>query len=241
MPGRDSFSERALCRAAFGSDWTKGGTVNKQRRNLARAVLNGKNWKTLNEEQRNALAKAMIKPVATKRGRGHEHHDERKEGNPCCNARPVKRKAKRKAKQQPVDISTLTFSDDAKALLTATRTTCGVDMTCPFCIKDGRRIASRTSDGHLFYINKVGRKFVFGYLVGCSHVGWDGEPWCSGCVTLVRQPSTGKVEMSCSHCAHVDWARVTRQDITPRDGWEFVSHELMQQYRSKYVNPPAGN
>ena len=37
------------------------------------------------------------------------------------------------------------------------------------------------------------------YPIGCSHENWDGEPWCSGCWTIVNN------KPACFHCVKVDW------------------------------------
>jgi len=37
------------------------------------------------------------------------------------------------------------------------------------------------------------------YTVGCTHVDWDGEEWCSNCVTIADQ------KILCSGCGKLDW------------------------------------
>ena len=67
---------------------------------------------------------------------------------------------------------------------------------CKYCNK-------LIKDAHLLCIrffkkdNKI--QWQSKYTVGCTHVKFDGEPWCSDCVTIADQ------KISCSNCSNLYW------------------------------------
>jgi hypothetical protein len=50
------------------------------------------------------------------------------------------------------------------------------------------------------------------YLVGCSHVAYDGDSWCDSCITLTRDKNGDPAPM-CMKCAGVDWGAITDKSV----------------------------
>ena len=51
------------------------------------------------------------------------------------------------------------------------------------------------------------------YTVGCTHVEWDGEEWCSNCVTIADQ------KILCSRCGKLDWGTPNNTDNPLKYMW----------------------
>lgn len=68
-------------------------------------------------------------------------------------------------------------------------------------------VCERGFKGAHLYIVDAARKSMK-YTVGCSHVDYDGEPWCDSCVTLTADKN-GDPAPTCSGCAKVEWGRAT--------------------------------
>ena len=76
---------------------------------------------------------------------------------------------------------------------------------CGFCKKTAKN-AHPLCFKH--YINEKNKNLMWKshYPVGCSHENWDGEPWCSGCWTIVENKPV------CFKCVKADWGQLEMND-----------------------------
>ena len=61
------------------------------------------------------------------------------------------------------------------------------------------------------YVKHPKRRGKLFYPTGCTHEEYDGEPWCSGCCTLVLRKKRAKV--FCTECAGLDWGKRRDRNI----------------------------
>ena len=98
----------------------------------------------------------------------------------------------------------LAFAPEAKNALQSTYT---FYACCAFC-------GYETPEAHVYEyvisnrepVDPDGTPLVLGtYLQVCTHVEWDGNPWCDNCFMLGLDEETAVVRMSCAGCCGVSW------------------------------------
>ena len=73
---------------------------------------------------------------------------------------------------------------------------------------------NRSIRGAHLYLLKETRPsglYIGYYPHGCSHVFYDGSPWCNGCCTLVKVEKT--VFIFCTSCARINWGKGAKEGI----------------------------
>lgn len=110
----------------------------------------------------------------------------------------------------------LKVSEHARELIACKSLSCETMVECCMCNHSMKNT-------HLYIMNDSKRPSYITYTVGCSHVAWDSNPWCSYCWTLLVKDGT--VHTACSRCARVTWGR---PESAP-EGCQYVDMDMLKK------------
>ena len=215
---------RAWCRQKYGNDWWRSDDKASRKREAKEALQASPN----SSKRSCASVDPDVFPFVFDESRTWHEHDEwlrakygddwqdpepEKDGSPglcylhglrCDRAHARLDEARQAVAQTPLpdDFETKLkeASQVAREFLTYTENKAFKTCACFSCDQ-------KIKGGHLYLVEFLpGRKHSkCHYTVGCSHVDYDGEEWCSRCCTLMRVKDEPVVQ--CMTCAQIDWGR----------------------------------